>query len=539
MRFIVAGMVLGLFFPFAALAMDGANVGEPRDQALQGAFAESGAAEDTARSHAASPAYRRLWTGAEHGVARGRELLMTLAGAGAHALPSARYPVEPLRDALRAAKSGEPALVANAERAMTGAFLDYARDLSTGLLEPKSVDRDLHLRRPEIDEKQLLDRVSRAATLAPVLASLAPADPAYSRLAAHLAELRALPRGAWGPPAPEGRAISPGERTARVGAIRARLILLGDHAPGGAGDADVYDLAMEASVRDFQRRHGLNEDGVIGARTMRAMNAGIHDRIGQVMVNMERLRWSNHAPDGRYIDVNQADFTVRLVDDGVTLFEERVIIGTRRHRTPEFSDKMTYLVFNPTWHVPRSIASKEILPQLQKDPDYLSKRNMRLVSRTGAPVPAPAFVDWSLYTASDFPFAIKQNPGASNSLGRVKFMFPNNLSIYLHDTPSKRLFARDARAFSHGCVRVQDPMRLAEALLAPQSDDPGALIARLLASGRETTVQLETPVAVRLDYRTAWIDEAGRAQYRADIYGRDARILAALKAMGVGSGAGS
>ncbi len=520
-------------------AGSGATEGAARGVALQAALAERGVAGDAARAHYAASAYRDLWIGPDGDDALARELLIALADAETQGLPAAGYPVDRLRAALRAAENGDPARVAQAELALTRAFLTYARDLSTGVLEPRSVDRDLHLRRPAIDEGRLLSRVASTRTLAPVLASLTPAAPTYSRLVAHLAELRATPRDAWGPPAPEGRALRPGDVDARVAAVRARLTALGDHAPGGIGLANIYDSALEASVRAFQRRHGLNEDGVIGMRTIREMNASVDDRIGQVLVNLERLRWTNRAPERRYVDVNQADFTVRLIEDGVILFEERVIVGSRRNRTPEFSDEMDHLVFNPTWHVPRSIAAKEILPRLQEDPGYLSRQNMRLVSRTGDPAPDPAFTDWSLYSASDFPFAVKQNPGGGNSLGRVKFMFPNNFSIYLHDTPSKRLFAKDARAFSHGCVRVQDPMRLAEALLAPQSDDPGALIARVLASGRETTIRLETPVPIHLEYRTAWVDETGRPEYRADVYGRDARILAALRAKGVGVGAES
>ncbi|MEO0362121.1 MAG: L,D-transpeptidase family protein, partial [Pseudomonadota bacterium] len=245
------------------------------------------------------------------------------------------------------------------------------------------------------------------------------------------------------------------------------------------------------------------------------------------------MRWLNRDLGRRHVYVNQADFTVRLVEDGVALFEERVVVGkARRHRTPEFSDQMTHLVLNPTWYVPRSIATEEILPQLQEDPTYLWRKNMRLTSG-GAPGPDPSTVDWSVYSESDFPFRVQQRPGPDNALGRVKFMFPNQFSIYLHDTPSKRLFAKDVRAFSHGCVRVQDPMALARALLDPQEEDAGAYIDRILARGKERRVNFDEPVPVHLTYRTAWIDEDGGRQYRADVYGRDARVLGALKAEGV------
>jgi L,D-transpeptidase YcbB len=194
---------------------------------------------------------------------------------------------------------------------------------------------------------------------------------------------------------------------------------------------------------------------------------------------------------------------------------------------------MTHMVFNPTWHVPYSIASKEILPKLQEDPEYLAKKNMRLLARGEAGEFDPTLTDWSLYSENDFPFIVKQRPGGGNALGRVKFMFPNQFNIYLHDTPSKRLFKKDARAFSHGCVRVQDPMELARVLLAPQQAEPSSYIESILNRRKERTVSLAEPMPVHLTYRTAWVDPDGTYQFRADVYGRDARILAALRAVGV------
>ncbi|QIE54747.1 L,D-transpeptidase family protein [Pikeienuella piscinae] len=541
MRVIVAAAIFFGISPFSAAAVGQsettASAVGPHGAALKLALAGSGGAEGAAQDHYQDTAYRGLWIGPAGDDQRARALLAALESAGAHGLPDGKYHTGALRAAVDAAAGGDSALVAVAELALTRAFLTYADDLSYGVLEPGAVDRDIHVTPPVLDEALLLDRVAAAGALEPVLRTLAPAHPDYARLVDLLARLRALTPDAWGAPTPGGASIRPGESGPRVAAARARLVALGDHVedPEAAAlhDPAIYDQALVSSVRAFQRRHGLNDDGVIGARTLEAMNAGIDERIGQVEVNLERLRWVNRPLGKRHIEVNQADFTVRLIDDGATLFAERVVVGSRRHRTPEFSDEMTHLVFNPVWHVPRSIASKEILPALQEDPEYLSKKNMRLVSRDGYQTPDPAFTDWTLYSAADFPFAVKQNPGGGNALGRVKFMFPNRWSIYLHDTPSKRLFAKDARAFSHGCIRVQDPMRLAMALLELQEPNPDALIDRVLASGRETTVRLDTPVPVHLGYRTAWVDDEGRAQFRGDIYGRDARVLAALRAAGV------
>lgn len=527
--------------PISAAAVGGveshAPVAGPHGAALKLALATQGAAEGAARAHYRDSDYRGLWLGADGDDRRARQLLAALDDAGAHALPAGRYRVDALRAAVDAAAGGDPALVAAAELALTRVFLTYADDLSYGVLEPGAVDRDIHVTPPVLNAARLLDRLSATSAPGKVLRDLAPDSPDYAPLVDLLARLRALPPGAWGAPAPGGPSIRPGDSGPRVALARARLVARGDHVedPEAAAlhDPAVYDPALVSSVRALQRRHGLNDDGVIGPRTLKTMNAGVEERIGQVEVNLERLRWTNTPPPRRHIEVNLADFTVRLIDRGAVLFDERVVVGAQRHRTPEFSDEMTHLVFNPTWHVPRSIASKEILPALQEDPEYLAKRNMRLVSRDGYQPPDPTFTDWTLYTPADFPFAVKQNPGAGNALGRVKFMFPNRWSIYLHDTPSKRLFARDARAFSHGCVRVQDPMRLAVALLSLQEPDPRALIDRVLAGGRERTVRLQTPVPIHLGYRTAWVGADGRAAFRADIYGRDARVLAALRGAGV------
>lgn len=518
----------------------------PHAEALRLALAAPDAASDGAQAHFESAGYEGVWLRPEGDDRRAMTLVDVLARADSHALPVKRYDVAALKSAIDAAASGDPAVVAAAELRLTRAFLKYARDVSSGLLEPRSVDRELHVSPHRPEDDALLIGAAAAVDMAAFLDGLAPPDPRYAALRAELAALRALPADAWGPTIPEGPSLRVGERSPRIAAMRARLIALRDHVPapapaqtGGAPakkaqSVNFFDHALEASVRAFQLRHGLNDDGVAGSRTIAAMNASVVDRIGQVEVSLERLRWLNRDPGRRYVVVNQADFTVRLVEDGQTLFFERVVIGkARRHRTPEFTDEMTHMIFNPIWHVPYSIASEEILPELQEDPTYLQRKNMRLVARGGGEAPDPLLTDWSLYSENDFPYLIKQSSGDGNALGRVKFMFPNQFSIYLHDTPSKKLFEKDSRAFSHGCVRVRDPMSFARALLAPQVADPAAFVEAMLEKTGERRVNLETPVPVYMTYLTAWVDEAGQRQFRDDVYGRDARILGALRAAGV------
>ncbi|MEM7270397.1 MAG: L,D-transpeptidase family protein [Pseudomonadota bacterium] len=505
--------------------------------------------------HYETAEYPRIWTSADGDARRAEALLAALRDVEKHALPTETYDIARL-EALLAAAIESPAKAAAAEVALTKAFLTYARAINSGVLEPRRIDRDLHVFPTRPEPADLLSGAAASRDMSAFLADLAPKHPHYAVLTEELARLNVLGEDAWGGEVASGGSIRLGERGARVEAIRERLAALGDYDPSSlAPDADsaVYDEGLEAAVLVFQHRHGLNDDGIIGRRTVDALNRSADYRAGQIVVNLERLRWMNRDLGARHVFVNQADYTVQVIENGLKLFDQRVVIGqAREHRTPEFSDEMTHLVFNPTWHVPYSIASKEILPELQADPDYLNKKNMRLLTRGGEEVNTSTFVntdaaydeqteaqsgiDWSLYTASDFPFLIKQRPGGGNSLGLVKFMFPNQFNIYLHDTPSKRLFAKDARAFSHGCVRVQDPMELARVLLAPQAEDAPAYIQRILGRDKERRVNLEQPVPVHLTYRTAWIDEAGVRHYRADIYGRDRRILAALKSAGVMAG---
>ena len=509
-----------------ATVTDGASIGKP-------APAKAGAVVKTSIKPVRATAI--VWIDAAGDDARATALIEALEASAAHALPQGKYAVGELRAALEAGKAGDPAAVSAMETAFRKALLDYARDVSSGLLEPRTIDRDLHVFPDRPEPADVIARYASADDPAAFLASLAPSGEDYERLQAELADLSALAPGSWGERVQAGRSIRPGERNARLAMVRARLQAMGDYTPAvEVEDQVAYDFELEQAVRAFQRRHGLNDDGVIGKRTVAAMNVEPEERLGQVVVNLERLRWLNRDLGVRRIMVNQADYNVKLIDNGVVLFDERVVIGkARKHRTPEFSDMMSYLVFNPTWHVPRSIASKEILPLLQEDPEYLSKKNMRLLTRGGEAAPDPTLTDWSLYSANDFPYVIKQRPGGGNALGRVKFMFPNQFNIYLHDTPSKRLFKKDARAFSHGCVRVQDPLRLAELLIEPQKAGASSYIDGVLGRGKERSVKLSEPVPVHLTYRTAWVDDAGVRQFRSDVYGRDARVLSALQAAGV------
>lgn len=463
-------------------------------------------------------------------------LLAALREAPSHAMPAARYDAEGLAARVAAARADATRLQA-ADRALSEAFVAWARDMAGGVLDARRMPGvELEVVRPA--RSLLLAAAARAAgggDIAAHLASLTPQHPDYARLRAYYAEQAALARiEAAAPRIPDGPTLRVGERGPRVSALRARLAASGDLTGPAAADPQRFDDALLAAVKRFQARKGLGADGAVGRMTLAALNASAADRAATAAVNLERMRWMNRPLGTRHVMVNIPDFTVTLVDGDAVLFRERVVVGKLATQTPEFSDEMSHIVLNPTWFVPRSIATEDILPKLQADPTYLNQRNMRLVRGDGGEIPAdPSLHDWNAYSRSNFPYAIRQRPDEGNALGRVKFIFPNNHAIYLHDTPQKNLFDRVSRAYSWGCVRVRDPLRLAEVLLAPQEAEPRAFIDRVLATGRERYVHLDVGVPVHLVYRTLWVDADGVIHTRPDIYGRDEAVLRALRAAGV------
>ena len=241
----------------------------------------------------------------------------------------------------------------------------------------------------------------------------------------------------------------------------------------------------------------------------------------------------NYDLGDRHIYVNIPDYTASVMDYGVPTLSFRVVVGTDENQTAEFSDSMTHMIINPTWNVPYSIASEEYLPKLLSDPTLLERENIRMEVLGSGQIVDSTAIDFSLFTEETFPFLLRQQPGPWNVLGRVKFMFPNKYNIYLHDTPSRSLFAEDARAFSHGCVRVQKPMEFAYTLLSLQETDPKGTFTTALESEEETQIDLKKPVPVHIVYRTVWFDASGDVQYRHDVYGRDALVYDALINVGV------
>ena len=414
---------------------------------------------------------------------------------------------------------------------LTDAFLTLGCHLSAGCVNPVTIETEWFANSLKVDVSSVLEQALNKKQVREALMELRPQKDVYSRLRLALARYRELfSKGEW-PLVSSGSRLKKGSRSDRVVELRKRLAassdLLADEAMGG----DLFDEKVEQSVIIFQKRHGLKIDGVVGRDTLDALNVPLKQRIRQMELNMERLRWILGNIEERFIVVNIANFRLDVIEHDKSILSMKVVVGKPYRRTPIFTAKMTYLVINPVWNIPDSIARKEILKKIKKDPHYLAEQNIKVFSGWRAqeqPIDAER-IDWSKVTAKALPYRLRQEPGPLNALGTLKFMFTNIYEVYLHDTPAKNLFSDNVRAFSHGCTRIEKPLELAEYLLR---DDPRWSQKELVAAlekGTEQIVQILRPLNVHVLYLTAWVDESGLVQFRNDIYGRDKSLDEALR----------
>ena len=486
-------------------------------------------AEGVGESRALSTFYREtgyaeVWTGAEH-AARRTALVSALSRAGEHGLPPERYDLPGLLAAFNAVQTERDRGFVEARASLT--FLQYSRDVHSGVLDPSTIIADIVRDLPRPDPAELM-RDFVAAEPGSFLRNLAPNAPEYARLFHAKRELEdTIATGGWGPRVQAG-SLRPGESGPSVIALRNRLIAMG-FMPRVATAR--YDGMMQRAVQEFQVAHGIDSDGVAGNATITALNVEPEARLRNIVVAMERERWLNIPRGDRHVWVNLTAWRPRIVDFDQVTFETRSVVGSRANQTPEFSDIMDHMEINPDWTLPRSIVAEYWGALVGGGANHLN-----LVDGQGNVVPRE-YIDLAAYSPTTLPFNVRQPPGPGNPLGEVKFMFPNPHAIYLHDTPSRSLFGRTVRAFSHGCVRLQDPRDFAYALLAVQETDPVDYYGRIRRSGRETHVNLLTPIPVHLVYRTAFTSVTGRMNYRNDIYGRDERLYDALISAGVEVGA--
>ncbi|MGA9251228.1 MAG: L,D-transpeptidase family protein [Roseobacter sp.] len=495
--------------------------------AFKQAVAEAASKDKDISAFYQSTGYEGIWTGNKsRDKARRAELLKALKNSADHGLPADQYAVDVLTSRLKSART--PRDLGQLEVELSRVFLKYAADIQTGALIPSNVDEHIVRTVPYRNRQSYLVNFEKSSP-AGFFKALPPRTKEYNALMKHKLVLeQLLAKGGWGNTVNANK-LEPGDSGAAVIALRDRLVRMG-YLKRNAGKT--YDTAMTDAVIRFQADHGLAQDGIVGAGTLGEINVSMQQRLQSVIVAMERERWLNKDRGARHIEVNLTDFTAKIIDNGKITFSTRSVIGARdaKRQSPEFSDQMEFMIINPSWFVPRSIAIGEYLPELQQDP--YAVQHLIITDRSGRQVDR-ANVDFAKYTRQSFPYAMRQPPSRSNALGLVKFMFPNKYNIYLHDTPAKKLFGRETRAYSHGCIRLADPFDFAYALLAVQTNDPKGFFQSKLATGKEVQVNLEKPVPVHIIYRTAFANGKSQMQYRRDIYGRDSRIWEALSQAGV------
>jgi len=420
-----------------------------------------------------------------------------------------------------------PQALATADVMLSQALVTYAHQAHAGRLDPGAVSPNISYQPHLPDPVEVLNNVSLAADPAAALASYNPKHPEFWALRDALAAARATATsGVKVPIIPPGNIMRVGQSDPRVPILRARLgepeAAPDPKTPALAADAKRFDTALETAVKAFQKDYGLNPDGGVGPVTLAALNAAADDHIALILANLERWRWMPEDLGAFYVRVNVPNFNLDVYRDGQVIWTTRIVVGKPMNETPIFSDEIEYAVVNPVWNVPSSIAIKEMLPQILANP-YAALYGYQVFYNANGRFEQvdPRRIDWRRVDMNRV--QIKQPPGEANALGAIKFMFPNEYSVYLHDTPAKSLFALDDRAQSHGCMRVQDPWGFADVLMTQERGVTTAQLKKLVG-GPEVQVTLPTHIPVHITYFTAWVDGAGKLQVRNDVYGHDATV---------------
>lgn len=423
-------------------------------------------------------------------------------------------------DKLKASDTSIP----RAELLLTARFFDYANKTWGGLTSDKARDLEWYIPRKKIDMSSLLDSV--VASKSGDLAGKEPVNKAYNLLRARLTKLSALEKSPWDSIHIEKKkSYKKGDFSSVIATVKTRLLALEDLKESDT--SHLFTAALDSALKIFQTRHGLTVNGEINQSTVNALNVSPAKRIRQILVNMERIRWVPVDPGGNYILVNIPEFRMHIYENDKLAWSSNVVVGTPANSTVIFSREMKYVVFAPYWNVPPGILGSEVLPGIKRNAGYLARHNMEVAGASGNVIPASS-INWSKYTARNFPYIIRQKPGGANSLGRVKFLFPNEYNIYLHDTPSKGLFNETKRSFSHGCIRVSEPRRLATYLLRNDSSWTEKRIDAAMSATKEQYVTLKYKLPVFIGYFTAWVGSDGQLNFRDDVYGHDAKLAATL-----------
>lgn len=463
-----------------------------------------------------------IWIENELPTQKARNVVNILRNAAEHGLNPDDYNSEALFQKLGARNADT---LVDLETQLSRSVVAYAQHLNAGRLDPQAVNREIVVFPEVVASGKILEKLSATKHIQAYLRLLAPHTPRYERLRTALGNFKTLAQnGGWTLIA-EGEVLKPGMTNPRVTTLRARMIEDGNLDKSQTA-GEVYDDAVVAAVKKFQERHGLEPDGVIGPQTIAQLNVPVADRIRTMELNLERRRWMQNDYGRYYVFANLADQVIKLVRDEKTLHAELIQVGQPYHRTPVFSDVMDYVELNPFWNVPYSIATKEYLPKLKSNPGLLNSQNIRVLK--GGKIISTFSVPWTSYSRRHFPVRLRQDSGPRNALGRVKFMFPNKFNVYIHDTPSKSKFNKASRYFSHGCLRLKDPLTMAEQILGAQGWSRKK-IDGVVRSGKRTVVKLKEKIPVHITYLTSWVNKDGSVHFRRDIYGRDKILDLAMK----------
>ena len=463
-----------------------------------------------------------------------RAMMEALRVSRADGLNPRDYHLETLEQLMAVPYAGLPAAgrvqrLATLELLLSDAFLRLANDEAEGRLNPETRRTSKPPPKLEAALREALQKVFAGAAPGPVIEDFAPQDQGYRGMREALARYRLLAASGEPPPVTAGPALGEGDRGPRVEALVRRLQSAGDMAAGAT--PDVFDSGVAAALRHYQARHGLRSDAVAGPATLASLNKPAAYWIDKLRVNMERRRELPSVLAPTRLMVNIADFHTTFFMEDKPQLTEKVIVGKSYQKTPEFSSRIGYLVVNPNWDVPSSIARNEILPAAREDSGYFSRHDYQVLEGWGAGEKRvnPNSVDWKSLSAARLPYHFRQLDGPDNPLGRVKFIFSNLHDVYMHDTPARGLFNADRRAFSHGCIRVDNAMRLAAELLrADGRENPGLLLIQAVDEGSNRRIELNRAIPIYIVYMTAWANDLNTIEFRPDVYGRDASVLAGL-----------
>ena len=488
--------------------------------------------------------FRLGWFKDHQPVKQAQTLQYIIAKAADEGLKAKDYHVKDLKQLFAQLDRARPdsvrrnALEQQIDVALTGTYMKWANDYYRGVANPrdtKSTEWQVKPNKIKLNKALatfLGDRKSRYNYY-----EFAPLHPEYDQLKKALATYRAQERAGGWPTLPAGLNLKPGQASPAVAALRKRLLDSAGGAAAGTSPAApatagalpvalTYGPELVAAVKLFQQDAGLKPDGVVGGETLRQLNVPIGARIDQLILNMERWRWLPKKFEPDYLLVNIPEYTLHVIENNKEAFNMRVIVGKVLHETPVFSDKMEYVVLAPYWNVPFSIIDNELRDKLAANPNYLDRLDMEVVKGYGrkATIVDPASIDWANVTQETFKYTLRRRPGPKNDLGDVKFIFPNSNDIYLHDTPHDELFSQSSRSFSHGCVRLSEPIKLATYLLRNRPEWDQQTILDTIATHREKYITLKEKLPVYLVYFTAWADVTGHPHFRDDVYGLDKKL---------------